>query len=141
MKHGVTMAVLLALAAEPAMAQTAENLSLDHGAVWQTLKTGDTTQGFLQIHNSGNMADVLTGWDCSIADATALVGANGKPLQSLAIAPGQTLILTQNGPHLLLESTHDTVDYGSVVPCAFSFQNAGQVAGYLNAVPAPNPKP
>jgi copper(I)-binding protein len=113
------------------------DVTLDHGSVWQTKKTGDTTQGFLEIHNTGGTADVLTGFDCSIADATLLVGADGKTLQSLAIPPGQVVTLAVNGPHLLLRNTHYTVDYGSVVPCSFTFQNAGDIGGYLNAVAAP----
>jgi copper(I)-binding protein len=123
--------------ASPGIALAQIDVTLDHGSVWQTKKTGDTTQGFLEIHNTGSTADVLIGFDCSIADATLLVGADGRTLQSLAIPPGQVVTLAVNGPHLLLRSTHYTVDYGSVVPCSFTFQNAGDIGGYLNAVAAP----
>jgi copper(I)-binding protein len=131
--------VLLAtfVLASPGMALAQIDVTLDNGGVWQTKKIGDTTQGFLEIHNTGGTADVLTGFDCSIADATLLVGADGKTLQSLAIPPGQVVTLAANGPHLLLRNTHYTVDYGSVVPCSFTFQNAGDIGGYLNAVAAP----
>ena len=50
------------------IAQAGVGLTVNHGAVWQTKKAGETTQGFLQIHNTGNSADVLTGWTCSIAN-------------------------------------------------------------------------
>jgi copper(I)-binding protein len=132
---GLLLAALAAGAS--AQAQNAVNVTLDHGAVWQTVKIGDTTQGFLQIHNSGTAPDVLTAWDCSIADKTALLGVDGKALQSLTIPPGQTVIFSQSGPHLLLQRTRDTVDFGSVVPCSFTFQNAGDIGGYLNATTAP----
>lgn len=121
--------------AGPALA--AMDVSADHGSVWQTKKIGDTTQGFLQIHNTGAADDVLTAWSCPVADTTELVGADGKPLQSLTIPAGQTVTLSGTGVHLLLESTHDTVDFGSVVPCSFTLQNTGDIAVYLNAVPAP----
>ena len=138
MKRFLTAAALAAFAlARPGMALAGMGVTLDHGSVWQTNKVGDSTQGFLEIHNAGDAVDVLTGWDCSIADSTLLVGADGKKLTSLAIPAGQTVTLTENGPHLLLQETHYTVDYGSVVPCAFTFQEAGDIGGYLNAAPAP----
>jgi copper(I)-binding protein len=126
----------LALAA-PAAAHAASDISVDHGAIWQTVTAGDTTQGFIEIHNAGSDADVLTAWDCSIADTTTLVDAKGKPLASLTIPAGKTVTLAPTGPHLLLKSTHYTVDYGSNVPCSLTFQEAGLIGGYLDAVPAP----
>jgi copper(I)-binding protein len=123
--------------AGPALAWAAVGMSADHGAVWQTAKIGATTQGFLQIHNSGTSPDVLTGWGCPVADTTTLVGSDGKALTSLTIPAGQSVSLAENGPHLLLQGTHFTVDYGSLVPCSLTFQNAGDISVYLNAVPAP----
>jgi len=118
-------------------ARAAMNVTLDNGSVWQTSKAGDTSQGFLEIHNSGNAADILTAWDCTIADSTDLVGADGKKLTSLTIPAGQTVTFTEAGPHLILRKTRYTIDYGSVVPCSFTFQASGDIGGYLNAVPAP----
>jgi copper(I)-binding protein len=119
------------------IAQAGVGLTVNHGAVWQTKKAGETTQGFLQIHNTGNSADVLTGWTCSIANATSLVGPDGKALGQLVIQPGQTVTFAASGPHLVLQQTRDAVVFGSVVPCDFTFQEAGDVAVYLNAVAAP----
>jgi len=116
------------------------DVKLDHGTVWQTKKIGNTTQGFMEIHNTGDHADVLTAWSCPIADTTTLVDASGKPLHELDIPAGQTVTLAANGPHLLLQTTHYTVDIGSVVPCALTFQGAGDIGGYLNSVPAPGSK-
>lgn len=138
MKFLYASALALAFATgHQAFAQPTADVTLDHGAVWQTLKTGETTDGFVEIHNNGAAPDVLTGWDCTIANATALVDAQGKPLPSLPIPAGGTVTLAQNGPHLLLQNTHYTVNYGSVVPCAFTFENAGDIGGFLNAIPAP----
>jgi len=129
--------------AGPAFAQDAGqptgDVTLDHGSVWQTKKVGATTQGFLEVHNSGAADDVLTAWDCPIAGETDLVDAAGKPLQSLTIPAGKTVSLAQNGPHLVLQNLHYTVDFGSVLPCAFTFENAGYLGGFLNEVPAPTP--
>lgn len=131
-------ALLAALAAaSPACAQSATNITLDHGSVWQTEKLGDPTEGFLQIHNLSAAADKLTSWSCPIADNTALVGADGKKLDSLSIPANGTVTLSQNGPHLVLTGLHYTVQFGGIVPCAFTFALAGDIGGYLNAVAAP----
>ncbi|HQT46301.1 MAG: hypothetical protein B7X08_05780 [Acidocella sp. 20-63-7] len=121
----------------PGLTWAAIGVNADHGAVWQTTKIGETTQGFLEIHNNGTASDVLTGWDCPVAGATTLVDGAGKALTSLTIQPGQSVTLSANGPHLVLQSTHFTVDYGSLVPCSLTFRDAGDVGVYLNAVPAP----
>jgi len=119
------------------MAHADVDVTVDHGAVWQTQHEGDQTEAFFDIHNIGGSADVLTAADCFDADTTSLVDGSGKPLKSLTVQPGQSVSLTKNGPHLLLLGTHYKVDYGSVLPCSFTFQTAGDIGGYLNAVPAP----
>jgi periplasmic copper chaperone A len=138
MKKFFTPALLAFLVgAAPALADNTASVTLNHGSVWQTAKVGDASQGFLQIHNLGSAADVLTAWSCPVAQATALVDGKGNALPSLTIPAGQTVTLAANGPHLLLQNTSDTIDYGSVVPCSFTFQQAGQIGGYLNSVVAP----
>jgi len=124
--------------AMPGLALAESNVSVDHGTVWQTVKIGDSTQGFIEIHNSGDQSDVLTSWDCSIADTTTLVDANGKPLTSLNIPAGATVTLAPGGMHLVLQNLHYTVDRGSILPCSLTFQGAGVLGGYLGAVPAPS---
>lgn len=128
--------VVLALAA-PRVALADVDITVAHGVVWQTSKAGDSSQGFLQIRNSGTVADMLTGWDCPVADATALVDGTGKSLANLVIPAGQTVILGGSGPHLLLNSARYIMEYGSVAPCSFTFQNAGDIGAYLYAIPAP----
>jgi hypothetical protein len=130
-------ALALPLLASPAFAWADSNITLDHGAVWQTKKTAEPTQGFIEIHNTGDAPDVLTGWSCSVAAATSLVDANGQKLVNLTIPPGQTVKLSPKGPHLLLETLTYSVANGSILPCAFTFQEAGQIGGYLNSEPAP----
>ncbi len=138
MMHLLRSAVLaLPLLASPAFAWADSDISLDHGAVWQTKKTSEPTQGFIAIHNTGDAPDILTGWSCSIAATTSLVGADGKPLQNLIIPSGQTVTLSPKGPHLLLKNLSYSVTNGSILPCAFTFQEVGQIGGYLNSEPAP----
>ena len=137
MKSVFKVVCMAAWAMGGGMAHAAIDITVDNGAVWQTKQIGDPTEGFFDIHNNGDSADELTSSNCFDADTTSLVDANGKPLQSLTVPPGQSLSLSRHGPHLLLLGTHFKVDFGSVLPCSFTFQTAGDIAGYLNAVPAP----
>ncbi len=130
---GAAFAAIMLVA--PAWASV--GVTLDHGTIWQTKKIGADTQAFLQIHNTGDTPETLTAWSCPLADTTALLDAAGKPLQSLSIPAGKTITLAGGGPHLLLHNAHFTVDYGSAVPCAFTFTEAGAISGYLYAVAAP----
>lgn len=114
-----------------------QELRVDHGAVWPVKEIGSATQGFMQIHNNAATGDVLTGWSCPIADTTTLVDSAGKPLQSLDIPAGGSVTLAPGGVHLLLRGTHFAVARGSVLPCAFTFKNAGDIGAYMNEIPAP----
>jgi copper(I)-binding protein len=131
----IAFAFAFMLPALPACADSI--LTLDHGAVWQTTKDGEDTQGFVEIHNTGDMPDTLTSANCSIAASTVLVDAGGAPLQSLAIPPGQTVTLSSTGPHLLIKAARYKVAKDGILPCAFNFAQSGDLVGYLNALPRP----
>ena len=134
--HPLALALALILPAAPAYADAV--LTLDHGTVWKTNKGGQDTQGFLQIHNTGDAADTLTAANCTIAASTVLVDASGAPLQSLTIPPGQTVTLSSNGPHLLIKDARYLVAHDGILPCAFTFTMSGNLVGYLNAVSPPH---
>lgn len=131
----LALALAFLLPALPAWADP--SLTLDHGSVWQTNKDGQDTQGFLQIHNTGDATDTLTGVDCTIAAGTVLVDAKGNVLQGLDIAPGQTVTLSAAGPHLLINGARYAVQRNGILPCAFDFAQSGKLVGYLNAVAPP----
>jgi copper(I)-binding protein len=133
--RSIAFALAFILPAFPACADAI--LTLDHGSVWQTMKDGEDTQGFVEIHNTGNVSDSLTSANCTIAASTVLVDASGAPLQSLAILPGQTVTLSSTGPHLLVKAARYRVAKNGILPCAFNFARSGDLVGYLNAVPAP----
>lgn len=133
--RSIALAFAFVLPALPACADAV--LTLDHGSVWQTKKDGQDTQGFVQIHNTGDMPDTLTSANCTIAASTVLVDASGAPLQSLTIPPGQTVTLSGTGAHLLIKGARYRVAKDGILPCAFSFAQSGELVGYLNAVPPP----
>jgi len=94
------------------------------------------TEGFLEIDNTG-AADTLVAANCPIADTTQIIGPDGKPMTSVAIPALQNVTLTAKGPHLLLQGTHFSVQYGSIVPCSVTFTNAGTLSIFLYAMPKP----
>ncbi len=103
------------------------------GIIYETQQIGDATKGFMTIVNEGSADDKLTGLSCPIADSTTLVGADGKPVTKVDVAPNKPAMLTTNGPHLTLQGTHFLISHGSVIPCTLTFQNAGQVQVFLEA--------
>jgi copper(I)-binding protein len=131
----LALALAFSLPALPAWASPI--ISLDHGSVWQTTKPGQDTQGFLQIHNTGDEPDTLTGANCTIAAGTILVDAKGNPLTSLEIPAGQTVTLSGTGPHLLINGARYRVEKDGILPCSVSFALSGDLIGYLNAIKKP----
>ena len=139
------MAAPLLLGFAPAFAATATtttttpnvNVRVDHGSVWQTLGKQNTTEGFIQFHNDGDTQDVLTAWSCPDADNTVLMGKDGKALTQLVIPPKQTVTLAPGGIYLALSGLHYDVKRGSILPCAFTFNVAGQIGGFLNETNRP----
>lgn len=131
----LALALAFILPAAPAVAGPI--ISLDHGGVWITLKPGLDTQGFLQIHNTGDAPDTLTGVNCTIAASTVLVDAKGAPLPSLEIPAGSTVTLSAAGPHVLINAARYPVEKNGILPCAVTFAISGDLIGYLNAIPAP----
>lgn len=113
------------------------SITLNHGMVWRTKAPGVTTQGFLQIHNTGDTADTLTGANCTIAASTTLVDKNGKVLRGLEIPPGKTVTLSPDGPHLVIADVRYRVKKDGILPCAINFASSGTLVGYLNAISAP----
>ncbi len=134
------LAVPLLLGAAPALAATTTpsiNVRLDNGSVWQTTAKETSTEGFLQIHNDGPTEDVLTAWSCPDADNTGLMGKDGKALTQLVIPAGQAVTLAPGGMYLALSGLHYPVERGSILPCSFTFQQAGLLGGFLNGVKKP----
>lgn len=136
----LTLSALLLAVAAPAFAATTTpsvDIRLDHGSVWRTPPKITSTEGFVQIHNDGDTDDVLTAWSCPNADQTVLTGQDGKPLTQLTIPAKQTVTLAPGGVYLALTGLHYPVQRGSIMPCAFSFERAGEVGGFLNEAKKP----
>jgi copper(I)-binding protein len=113
------------------------DITINHGVIWQTDKSGDDSQGFFLIHNTGGTPDILTAWSCTIAGQTILAGGDNKPLENLTIPPKQTITLGPRGPHLELRNNRFSIIEGSVIPCSMTFQNDGEIQVLLYSMPMP----
>jgi copper(I)-binding protein len=133
----LSAAALFSLISSLAARADDTGISAHHGKIYETEKAGLATQGFIEIENSAATPDTLTGVACPIAESTTIVGKNGAPISQLTLGPGEHLLLSPAGPHLLLQSTHFGIDPGGAVPCALTFQNAGEIQVYLYPIPAP----
>ncbi len=138
--RNLLLAAPLLLGAASAFAATTTpvmNIRVDHGTVWQAIGKQNSTQGFIQIHNDGSTPDVLNAWSCPDADTTVLMGKDGKALTQLVIPAQQTVTLAPGGIYLALSGLHYPVERGSILPCDFTFNIAGDVGGFLNEVKRP----
>ncbi len=139
MRHlpSLTAAVVLGLMVSLAAQADDAGITAHHGKIYETREAGQTTQGFLEIDNSLATPDRLTGVNCPVAGSTIMVSKDGAPIRGLALAAGEHLLLSANGPHFLLQSTRFTIDTGGSIPCSLTFQNAGEIQIYLYPIPAP----
>lgn len=138
--HNLMLAIPLLAGAVPAFAATTTpviNIRLDHGSVWKATGKQKVTEGFIQIHNDGDTDDTLTAWTCPNAEDTVLMGKDGKPLSELTIPAKQTVTLAPGGIFLDLKDLHYPVERGSIIPCSFTFKQAGLLGGFLNEVKRP----
>ncbi len=138
--RNLLLAAALLLGADPVFGATTTpslNIRLDHGSVWRTKVNQTAAKGFLEIHNEGSVPDVLTAWSCPDADSTVLIGKDGKALTRLVIPAHQTVMLAPGKIYLALSGLHFGIERGTILPCAFTFEQAGQVGGFLNAVKPP----
>lgn len=113
-------------------------IATNSGVIYMNKAAGDPTEGYFSIVNTGSETDTLTAVSCLVADTTALVDANGKPLPSLVVPAGQTVSLSAKGPHLALNATHFVIGKISTVPCTATFANAGDIQVFLYAAPPPS---
>jgi len=120
----------------PAMTGPVVTIVTHHGTIYQTDKAGDPSEGFFEIDNTG-AADTLTAVSCPIADVTSLVAADGTPISSLPVPALQNTALTAKTPHILLQHTHFSIQYGGIIPCSATFANAGTMSIFLYAIPKP----
>jgi periplasmic copper chaperone A len=103
--------------------------------VWARATPGIVKTGviYLSVTNTGTTPDRLVAVSTPVAKEAELHEmkmANGvmqmRPLKSLAIAPGKTLVLHPDGYHIMLLGLKAPLKEGEKVPLTLTFEHAGK---------------
>ena len=134
---GLTIAGL----ALPAFSRAQNNVGVLPGITvgqgWTRLSTeaGKSTPAFFTIHNGGLTPDTLVSTTCPVAHRTILLDRSGKTLGAIEIKPGETITLTPQGQHLMLEQNRFRFYARALIPCSVDFLGAGEMILYLHVEP------
>ncbi len=106
-------------------------------APWARATPGASKVGaaYLTIVNRGNMPDRLIAADASVAERVELhntMTENGmmqmRPLESVALPPGQTVTLAPGGMHMMLVNLSEPLVQDRAFTLRLSFERAGTFA-------------
>lgn len=130
-----TAVVLAAALLLPSLAARAEDSGIRVDQVWARATPGGAKTGvmYLSVTNTGTAPDKLVGASTPVA-AKAEVheskSANGvmqmRPVSTLTIAPGKTVVLQPDGYHLMLTGLKQPLKEGEHVPLTLVFEHAGK---------------
>ena len=130
-----TAVVLAAALLLPSLAARAEDSGIHVDQVWARATPGGAKTGvmYLSVTNTGTAPDKLVGASTPVA-AKAEVheskSANGvmqmRPVSTLTIAPGKTVVLQPDGYHLMLTGLKQPLKEGEHVPLTLVFEHAGK---------------
>jgi copper(I)-binding protein len=137
----------------PALAHSVTAGDLAITGLWtQAVPPGaPTALGYLTIENKGSAPDRLVSISSPIADHgelhTMTMDGGVMRMRAIAlpatIAPGQKLVLSPTGNHIMLIGLKQRPVAGGTVPLTLTFEKAGTVTTYLHVVPiggsAPTP--
>ncbi len=86
---------------------------------------GDVAAGYLTMWLNDGEADVLLTVSSPDAGRVSLHGPGMVPLDSLVLAPGDTVKLETGGMHLMLEKLSRILEPGDTVTLILNFRRAG----------------
>ena len=124
-----------AIAAVPAAAHdyTAGDITIGHPWTRAAGANGNGA-GFLKLTNNGTQADVLLSASSPAARTVELhsMVRDGdvmrmRPVQDIAITPGETVELRPGGFHIMLVGLNAPLNQGGRVPLTLRFRRAGEV--------------
>lgn len=142
MKSTLLMALsfMLVFAAPVSGTDSVQSLGIEISDVWAR-KTRRTTSAavYLNVHNSGDTAEAITGVTSPIARMTMLHmsrevdGVMRMDMQeSVPVAPGSTVSFEPGGLHIMLMGLSQPLAEGDVFPVTLTFENAGEVTVEVN---------
>ncbi len=134
--RAVFIALTLALAATPTLAQTVKlgDLTIDQAWSRATPKGSQVGAGYLTVHNTGTVADRLLDGSSEAADAVQVhemsmdngVMKMRRLKDGLAIAPGATVQLKPGADHLMLLGLKRPLAQGDTLKVILVFERAGK---------------
>lgn len=142
--HRITALInTLALAATFTWSGTAGAQNSSIGALeirdaWvrESIGSAKTAAGFLELHNGGQEAVTVTGISCESAERAQLhtTVRDGdvmrmRPIESIAIAPGETVPLQPGGMHIMFMGVDEPLRPGMQVDLTLTLSNGR--AGHL----------
>lgn len=128
-----TIAAFMALMAAGGAA-LAEDSGIRIDQVWARATPGaaKTAAIYLTVTNAGTTSDTLIAASTPTADKSELhfmKMENGimemRPVPSIAIAPGKSVVLEPNGYHIMLVGLKAPLKEGDKVPLTLAFEHAG----------------
>src|SRR6185312_13881300 len=133
MKSILVLGAAMTLFAVPAFAESG---GIRVEQVWARATPGGAKAAaiYMTIANTGTTPDTLDGTASTPAAAHALLHqekmANGimemRPVESLTIEPGKTVVLQPGGYHLMLTGLKAPLKEGQTVPLTLTFVHAGK---------------
>jgi len=124
--------LVLALALEAGAARADNGIRIDGAWARATPAAAKTGAIYLTITNTGSAPDTIESASSPAADKTELHEMkmeNGvmemRPIPSLAIAPGKSLVLKPGGYHLMLIGLKAPLKEGQTLPVTVVFAHAG----------------
>lgn len=132
------LCLILALVAAPATAHEVRTRSLviDHPYALETTATAMSGAGYMTITNTGPEPDRLIAVRADFPVVTlhaTVTDAQGVSrmirVESIAIAPGETVVLAPGGMHVMfLGLNGDPFEEGERIPATLVFERAGEIA-------------
>jgi hypothetical protein len=99
---------------------------------------GDAGAAYFRFANSGTTADTLLavqGPDSSIAMLMTTAGGHMQGMESIALAPGQTVEMIPGGMHVMLSGLTRDYSIGDTLRVTLQFAHAGALAVAAPVVP------
>ncbi|MBI3505441.1 MAG: copper chaperone PCu(A)C [Proteobacteria bacterium] len=133
MRRSVFAAILLVMAAIPALAQ---QTPIKVETAWARASAGEARTGsaYLTLHNMGNEPDRLLSVSTPVAGKAELhnhimVGnvAQMRPVDAIEVSPGSPTVLQPGGLHVMLLDLKAPLKAGQSFPVTLTFARAGKI--------------
>ncbi len=133
-----SIAVLVLLAALPALAHSFRLGEIEIGHPWAPPSTASEAAVYLALSNRGNASDWLIAASSPRAQTVELRGGDDSLLREITLEPKRPVALRAGRPHLALHGVTQPFATGDTFPLTLTFAGAGsiEVTVMVEAAPA-----